>query len=301
MKFTVGIPTLNRSAYLRATVLNILKIDNNMIEDIIIVDQTNDNLITNDNKVFFNNLEFNIKYFILDIPSVCIARNTIIAESNSDIIFFIDDDVILPFNYFKEHLYMYSNYNVVSTIGKIYNRNISSNIDSLDINTPSLNTNENFSNFNYIDTDFKGPGISCNQSFKRQILLNVFGFDENFKGGYFEDADLVNRIRKKGYKIGFNPNAFLIHLKAPMGGLRFDSIQPISFEIKFYSYLFFYIRYFKFNFKYIFDFYKVLRAGPLLKKNILTFNNGFLLWLKIPLLVTKCIINKNKIKSILLN
>jgi GT2 family glycosyltransferase len=299
MKITVGIPTLNRTTYLRATVLNLLKINDNIIYDIIIVDQTADDLTIEENRNFFQKLDFKIDYIFLNTPSVCVARNIIISKSNSDIIFFIDDDVILPNNYFNEHLHMYKNYNVVSTIGKIYNRNLDASIESLDLNFPNINTNENFSYCNNIDIDFKGPGISCNQSFKRITLLEVFGFDENFHGGYFEDADLVNRIRNKGYKIGFNPEAFLIHLKAPMGGLRFDTIQPISFEIKFYSYLFFYIRYFKFNLFYLLDFYKVLRAGPLLKQNVLTINNGILLWLKTPFLLIKCVINKNNIKSIL--
>lgn len=296
---TIGIPTLNRQKYLQSTVQNIIENKIPLIIDIIIVDQTNDYNIINENKLFFNSLNFNINYIHSEVPSVCRARNTIIKESNADIIYFIDDDIILTKKTIEEHLYLYECSNVVSTIGKIYNRINSFEIEELDILKPSIGTVENFPNENIVDTNFQGSGISCNQTFLRKILLEINGFDENFIGGYYEDTDIVNRIKKNGYNIGFNPKAYILHLKAPMGGLRFDKIQPISFHKKFYSFLFFYIRNFQFNFRYLKQFYKVLRAGPLMKQNIFTFKNGFFLWLKLPYYILKSVKNRNEIISIL--
>jgi GT2 family glycosyltransferase len=296
---TIGIPTLNRQKYLKSTVLNILENKVKEIEEIIIVDQTNDSSIISENNLFFSNLNFNIRYLILNEPSVCLARNTIILESKSDIIYFIDDDIELTKKTFEEHLYLYKTSNVVSTLGKIYNRNLNFNIEDLDIKLPYIGTNENFENDNEINYNFLGSGVSCNQTYLRNILIEIRGFDQNFAGGYFEDADIVNRIRNKGYKIGFNPNAYVLHLKAPMGGLRFDKIQPIPIEIKFYSFLFFYIRYFEFNIYAITDFYKVLRAGPLKKENIKNINSSIFLWLNLPKLVFKAIKNKKLVNSII--
>lgn len=296
---TIGIPTLNRQKYLQDTVQNIISNKISSIVDIIIVDQTDDDNIINENRLFFNSLNFKINYIQSKIPSVCRARNIIIKESTSDIIYFIDDDILLTKSSLEAHLNLYESSNVVSTIGKIYNRKGEFDIDKLDVFNPHIGTVENFPNQNKIDTNFIGSGISCNQTYLRKILLEVNGFDENFIGGYYEDADIINRIKEKGYKIGFNPKAFVLHLKAPMGGLRFDKIQPISFHKKFYSFLFYYIRNFEFNFKYILNFYKVLRAGPLLKQNIFTIQNGLFLWLKLPFLVFKCIKNKNEVLSLL--
>ncbi len=296
---TIGIPTLNRSDFLKKTVLSVINNSIININEIIIVDQTKDPKIIYNNELFFRNLNFKIRYILLSEPSVCKARNIIINESNSDIIFFIDDDVLLPKDYFNEHIFLYNTGNVVSTIGKIYNRIQNYNIINLDINNPSKGTEENFPNDNYITYNFNGAGISCNQSYLRKVLLEVNGFDENFQGGYFEDMDLINRIKNKGYKIGFNPKAYVLHLKAPMGGLRFDKFQPISNHIKFYSFLFFYIRYFKLNFSYLISFYKVLRAGPLKKENIFTIKNGIYLWLLLPKFFFKAIRNKNTVVSIL--
>lgn len=296
---TIGIPTLNRAEFLKNTVLSVINNKIINIDEIIIVDQTINLDIISENEIYFNSLNFKIRYILLNEPSVCKARNIIIKESRSDIIFFIDDDILIPKNYFNEHLYLYESGSVVSTIGKIYNRIINFNINDLDILNPKKGTEENFPNDNFITYNFEGAGISCNQSYLRKVLLEIKGFDENYQGGYFEDTDLIERIKQKGYKIGFNPNAYILHLKAPMGGLRFDDIQPISYHIKFYSFLFFYVRYFVFNTTYLFNFYKILRAGPLLKKNIFSFHNGFLLWIKLPFLIIKCLINRNKVKSIL--
>lgn len=296
---TVGIPTLNRTKYLKDTVLSVIKNSIDNINEIIIVDQTVDPEVLSNNEIFFKNLNFKIRYIILNEPSVCKARNLIIKESISDIIFFIDDDVILSKNYFNEHIKLYQFKDVVSTIGKIYNRNQDVNIDLLNIDKPDLYTNDPFYNKENIETDYTGPGISCNQSYLKKVLLEVRGFDENFKGGYFEDADLTNRIRDKGYKISYNPKAYIIHIKAPMGGLRFDKIQPISFDIKFYSFLFFYIRYFELNFYYILKFYNVLRAGPLKKEIIFNFKKCIILWIKLPFLIYKAIRDRNVIKSII--
>lgn len=296
---TIGIPTLNRQKYLKETVLNILENKINEIEDIIIVDQTDDTDIILENKLFFNTLNFNIKYIILKEPSVCVARNTIILESKSDIIYFIDDDIKLTQNTFVEHLLLYKNNNIVSTIGKIYNRNPNFKIENLDIKFPNIGTNENFENDNEISYNFLGSGVSCNQTYLRNVLIEIKGFDQNFAGGYFEDADIVNRIREKGYKIGFNPKAYVLHVKAPMGGLRFDKIQPIPLDVKFYSFLFFYIRYFQFNLQSIKGFYKVLRAGPLKKENIINVKNSILLWYKLPKLIMRALKNKNSVNSII--
>ena len=296
---TVGIPTLNRSEFLIKTVLSVISNSIINIDEIIIVDQTKDYEIIYKNDIYFKSLNFNIRYLTIDKPSFCKARNLIINESYSDIIVFIDDDVLLSKNYFNEHIFLYNTGNIVSTIGKIYNRVQNYNLLDLDIYNPKKGTEENFPNDNSISYNFNGAGISCNQSYLRKVLLEVNGFDENFQGGYFEDMDLINRIKNKGYKIGFNPQAYVLHLKAPMGGLRFDNLQPISNHIKFYSFLFFYVRYFKLKFSYLISFYKVLRAGPLKKENIFTLKNGIYLWILLPKYLFKAIRNKNIIVSIL--
>jgi GT2 family glycosyltransferase len=61
--------------------------------------------------------------------------------------------------------------------------------------------------------------IGCNMSFRRWVIGQVGGFDENFIGPAGEDAEFSHRVLKVG-RIQYAPAAQLVHLKAPSGGLR---------------------------------------------------------------------------------
>jgi GT2 family glycosyltransferase len=59
-------------------------------------------------------------------------------------------------------------------------------------------------------------------SFRKEAIIKAGGFDERFGGSaHLEETDLCLRIcRKAGYKIVFDPEAELIHLKDTKGGCR---------------------------------------------------------------------------------
>lgn len=61
--------------------------------------------------------------------------------------------------------------------------------------------------------------VGCNMSFRRQLIADLGGFDENFVGPVGDDAEFSHRVRKTGI-IQYAPAAHLVHLKAPSGGLR---------------------------------------------------------------------------------
>lgn len=52
---------------------------------------------------------------------------------------------------------------------------------------------------------------SCNSMYRKDILVNVGGFLEGLWPG--EDVELDYRIKKKGYKVIFNPNARVYHYR----------------------------------------------------------------------------------------
>jgi GT2 family glycosyltransferase len=60
----------------------------------------------------------------------------------------------------------------------------------------------------------------CNMSFRREVIDDLGGFDENFLGPLGDDAEFSYRVRKAGGLIHYTPAAHLSHLKAPGGGLR---------------------------------------------------------------------------------
>jgi len=61
--------------------------------------------------------------------------------------------------------------------------------------------------------------VGCNMSFRRQLIADLGGFDENFVGPAGDDAEFSHRVRKIGV-IRYTPAAHLVHLKVPSGGLR---------------------------------------------------------------------------------
>ncbi len=61
--------------------------------------------------------------------------------------------------------------------------------------------------------------VGCNMSFRRQLIADLGGFDENFVGAAGDDAEFSHRVRQVG-AIQYTPAAHLVHLKASAGGLR---------------------------------------------------------------------------------
>ena len=61
-------------------------------------------------------------------------------------------------------------------------------------------------------------------SFRKEAIIKAGGFDECFGGStHLEETDLCMRIIKEGYKIVFDPQAELIHLKDTKGGCRVEN------------------------------------------------------------------------------
>jgi glycosyltransferase involved in cell wall biosynthesis len=61
---------------------------------------------------------------------------------------------------------------------------------------------------------------SCNMAIQKGLFIEVGGFNENLR--YNEDSDLSNRIRKKGYKITYIPEARVNHF------MGIDSYSDLS-------------------------------------------------------------------------
>ena len=97
---SVVIPTYKRAADVKETLKHLVRVVDELCE-VIIVDQSPDNETKNLVKELKNK---KIKYIFSRIPSTAIARNMGIKSANkkSKIICFIDDDVTIGEDYFKE-------------------------------------------------------------------------------------------------------------------------------------------------------------------------------------------------------
>jgi GT2 family glycosyltransferase len=296
---TIGIATYNRCEFLKNTINSIIDQNNESVIEIIVVDQTPDENITNQLKIHFLEINYNIIYCLQNKPSVCVARNTIIHKAKGDIILFFDDDVILGKDCIKSHQSVYIQDKIKSCIGPIHHRQNNFDIKLLDINSPSLGTEIIAEQIEKIEYDYKGVSISCNQSFERQALITIGGFDENFIGGYYEDADVGLRLKKNGYKIAYHPNAMVIHIKAPQGGLRFEVNQPFTEIERLSSFVLFYLRHpNEYGFRK--SIWTILRVGPFLKSNVFNPVKHVKSWINVIITFFICYKKRKQVKSMLL-
>lgn len=61
----------------------------------------------------------------------------------------------------------------------------------------------------------------CNMGFRRSLVEAAGGFDEGLGGtALLEETDLSERLVRAGWRIRFVPDAHLVHLAAPAGGVR---------------------------------------------------------------------------------
>lgn len=156
------------------------------------------------------------------------ARNVGIKESTGDIIFFMDDDIILDSKYIEEILRTYDNYSEAKGIQGYIQNGI---IDISNFRGILLNSIHKVFLMSYVERNkcsyritlgtypYSPSGIircqwlhGSNCSYKREVLQK-FRFDENLiKRSIGEDVDLSYRINKcYPNSLLMNPRATIIH------------------------------------------------------------------------------------------
>ncbi len=135
------------------------------------------------------------------------ARNMGIKNAKGEIIFFTDDDVIVPRNWIKALLVVFSKHKDVAAAGgyieasdEVLRSNILAKYESYMSRTTYSRPHSQ-----YIG-GFETPGIStCNAAYRKSVLDEAGGFDENFPVPAGEDSDLKLRVSLMGYKFVFVP------------------------------------------------------------------------------------------------
>lgn len=215
-KISIIIPSYNRPNELKKTIESILKTRYKDYEIIVSLDADIDSL------KFLKKLKKKHKkiriIFSKKPRGRCKAKNDALKVAKGEIIVFFDDDVIVDRNYFNVILPYYRNPKVGGVGGrevKLMKRSFIRNVWlklRRDVGKVRLD-GEVISNFDLcrevreVDTF-----VGCNMSFRRNVIEEVKGFDENYIGiAYREETDLCWRIKQKGYKLIFDPKAKVIH------------------------------------------------------------------------------------------
>jgi GT2 family glycosyltransferase len=232
LDFSIVIPTVNRPMKLKALLESILG-QEILPKEITIMDQSDNRLtfnIVNEMKQSFLDRKILLRYFHINQKSSSKARNLGIDHSTTEIVFFIDDDVILSTDYTKNILKVYESFsdavgvqgiildpepswNLTSTEGRLENQlKKAFFLSHYQENTwtimPSINDAFSFPLTTVVSTQ-RMQGC-C--SFRRK-LLDIFRYDENLEGwSFLEDFDLSYRIYKSNIgSLYVTPEAKIIH------------------------------------------------------------------------------------------
>jgi len=139
--------------------------------------------------------------------SISKKRNAAINLSALEIILFIDSDCYLSKNLIKQHQMLYERDNVEAVLGPVEFTGQKplfwKVIEQAGFTIP-------FSFAKFMDYAMWGP--CANISFRKDTLININGFKENYPFDYSgEDVDIGIRLNKHGYKIICNPSAIVYH------------------------------------------------------------------------------------------
>ena len=216
IKTSVVIPTYNRQRVLIRNLKALLKQKKDIFE-IIVVDQTktcSDSL----KKIIAKNPK--IKYFYFKKKSTSAAKNYGWKKAKGEIVLFLDDDTIVLPGLIKAHWQNFQN----PQVGAVTSREIlekdpdyhTSGKAQIITKTGAV-LPDSFS-ITKGEVDSVQGGYA---SFRKSVLGEVEGFDENYIGSAMrEESDLSLRLRLSGYKIIFEPKAKAIHLGWKIGGTR---------------------------------------------------------------------------------
>ncbi len=240
---SVIIPTYKREKLLCDSILDVLKQDYPQFE-VLVVDQTETH--EPETQAFLTEMSAagKIKLLRLDWASLPGARNYAVRRSQGEIILFIDDDVKLNPEFLTAHAQNYlQNPEIGAVAGRVFDR-------------MKLGDSGGKLEIEYLPPEAMDPGIAwyhidlvhttkpqqvltargCNMSFRSEIFTKYgLKFDERFRGSAVrEESDFCLRIRKTGYKIWYDPEAYLVHLGEESGGCHDMSMRSLNYQITFY-------------------------------------------------------------------
>jgi GT2 family glycosyltransferase len=204
-RVSVVVPTIGRLESLRECLLAISRQSYEPFEVLVVHDGNNRHLVK----------QVVASFGAIYIPGlgrgVIEAYNTAVRYAKGDIIAFTDDDAIPGPRWLEEMVALYTE--GVGAVGGA--------VKSKDDTQPCLVTTKvgstgEFTGWQLITVSMEVDHLrGANMSFARDAMQETGIFDPNFGGdGYMFESDYCLRMKKKGYRILFNPNAIVFHMES---------------------------------------------------------------------------------------
>jgi len=217
----IVIPTYQRGQVLLDTIGYLQSQDEDYVS-LIIVDQTfyyeGDEVARKLQDLANQNV---IEWIQEEKPSIPNAMNIGLLAAKSDIVLFLDDDIIPDNCLVSEHIAAYSDQSIVAGVGQI----LQPNEQAISVVAPT--SSDNFDAdlefpFNSTAEQYIQNCMAGNLSVDRGTAIASGGFDTNFVGvAYRFETEFCRRLlRYSQLNCLFVPTAKIQHLKVPSGGTR---------------------------------------------------------------------------------
>ena len=215
---SVAIPTYRREKVLLNTVSQLLSL-NYCASEILLIDQTDQHQPETTKELEQLARRGSVVWHTIGKPSIPRAMNYALKVAKCDVVLFLDDDVELTSELVAEHAREYEKLSVSCVAGRIV-QPWEKGLEEMALNAAGPTRADSFrfsSNRRCMVKHFMGGNFSI----RRQIALDLGGFDENFvKVAYRFEAEFSERLLSDGSRIQFQPEASVLHLKAATGGTR---------------------------------------------------------------------------------
>jgi GT2 family glycosyltransferase len=156
-------------------------------------------------------------------PGLPGARNRAVGATSAEVLLFFDDDVHLHGGCLEGHRRPYLDPEVGGVVGRIVERRLEANASRL---CNAIGRDGRIRT--RLDGCVAGEVASlkgANMSLRRQALWDAGPFEEALGGtALLEDAELSERVVRRGWRLRFAPDAAVDHDHDPEGGVR----QPTS-------------------------------------------------------------------------
>lgn len=149
-----------------------------------------------------------LKYIYQKNQGPAAARNRGAGEAKGDIILFTDSDCVPDGNWISEMVKPFKTHDVVAVKGayKTNQRALTARFAQIEFEE-RFNMLKKAGSIDMVDTYSAG--------FRRDVFLEMKGFDTSFPVANNEDTELSYRMSRLGFRMVFNPNAIVYHLNHP--------------------------------------------------------------------------------------
>jgi GT2 family glycosyltransferase len=153
-----------------------------------------------------------VSYLETEHSSAVVKRNLGVVHASSEILVFVDDDVVVESSWLQNLIRHYSDESVGGVGGRV-------KIPGAKAGSPNYKTGvieDGFviGNWNPPTTEPSEVQhlLGCNMSFRKAPVLKLGGFDNFFRSSNFrEETDLCLRMGRLGYRLIFDPDATVFH------------------------------------------------------------------------------------------